>query len=77
MTNLEKYTGIFQSAFETEGAVENFCFGSTPEWDSIGHMCLITALEDAFEVEFEPEEIVKVSSYAEGIEVLKKKGIDF
>lgn len=46
--------------------------GSTPDWDSVGHMELITALEDAFDIMFETEDILRFTSYVEGIEILKK-----
>ena len=76
MTNREKYVNAFKISFETKEAVEKFQFNVTPEWDSIGHMCLITALEEEFGVEFEPDEIMGISSFEKGIEVLKNKGIE-
>lgn len=76
MTNREKYINAFKISFETEAEVENFQFNVTPEWDSIGHMCLITALEETFEIEFEPDEIVEILSFEKGIEVLKNKGVE-
>ena len=47
----------------------------TEKWDSIGHMMLIAALEEAFSIEFEPEEMLELDSYGKGIELLRKKGI--
>lgn len=76
MTNREKYIEAFQTAFETETDVEEFQFKVTEEWDSIGHMILVTTLEETFEITLEPEEIVALSSFENGIEILKKKGIE-
>lgn len=76
MTNREKYINAFKTSFETEADVEKFQFNVTPEWDSIGHMCLITTLEEEFEIELEPSEIMGISSFERGIEVLKAKGIE-
>lgn len=76
MTNREKYINAFKTSFETEKDVNEFRFNSTPEWDSIGHMCLITALEEMFEMEFEPDEIMNFSSFEKGIEILRQKGIE-
>lgn len=78
MTNLEKYRQAFVEAFEAnEGEVEKFAFGETEGWDSIGHMSLIVALEEAFGIEFEPEEIMTIRSFENGKEVLGQKGIIF
>lgn len=78
MTNLEKYRQAFIEAFEAnENEVENYVFGETEGWDSIGHMSLIVALEDAFGVEFEPEEIMTIRSFENGKEVLTNKGVTF
>lgn len=76
MTNREKYINAFKTAFETEADVETFQFKVTAEWDSIGHMCLLTAIEEAFGIEFEPDEIISISSFEKGIEVLRNKGIE-
>ena len=78
MTNLEKYKNAFAEAFEAElDSVEAYEFGKTQGWDSIGHMSLVTALEDAFEIEFEPEDILAIRSFASGKELLQSKGIEF
>lgn len=77
MNNMEKYQNAFAEAFEVEPeASVNFVYRETEQWDSIGHMSLIAALEDAFSVEMEPEEILAVISYEAGLEVLRKKGIE-
>jgi acyl carrier protein len=35
-------------------------YGETPEWDSNSHMVLVIALEEAFNVTFESDEIVEL-----------------
>ena len=42
------------------------------EWDSIGHMNLISALEENFKITFETDDIVDFSSFKKGIQILKK-----
>lgn len=76
MTNREKYIAVFQSAFETEADVEEFQFKITQEWDSIGHMILVTTLEETFGITIEPEEIIALSSFQNGLEILRSKGIE-
>ena len=78
MTNMEKYIQAFSEAFEdTADAVKQYEFKVTPAWDSIGHMTLIAALEDTFDFELEPAEIRGITSFEKGIEVLRRKGVDF
>lgn len=77
MTNLEKYNSAFQSTFDVSGdAVEKLQYQSIKEWDSIGHMSLISELEGAFDIEFETDDIIDFSSYERGKEILKKYGVD-
>lgn len=78
MTNIEKYRNAFATAFEADkDKVDGFVYRETPEWDSIAHMMLISGLEDAFGVEMEPDDMLAVTSYAAGMEVLRNKGIIF
>ena len=57
---------------ELEDVNEDLEFNSIEEWDSIGHMGLIEALEESFDISFETDDIVEYSSYKVGIEILKK-----
>ena len=35
-----------------------------PEWDSLGHINIITALEEEYDIEITPEQIAKLESVA-------------
>ncbi len=50
----------------------NFKYQDVPAWDSVGHMSLISELEDSFDIQFETDDIVDFNSYKKGIELLKK-----
>ena len=77
MDNLEKYINAFVEAFEADkNEVASFKREDTEQWDSIGHMRLMAALEDKFEIEFEPEEMIEFVSYEQGISILENKGIN-
>jgi len=43
------------------------------KWDSLNHLNIIVALEDEFDVSFEPEEIALMSSVISISNILKKK----
>ena len=51
-------------------------YNSIDTWDSIGHMQLMAELEDAFEIEFEMDDIINFSSYRKGIEILEKYEVE-
>lgn len=79
MTNLEKYSSTYKKVFELDDKtdVTTLSFQGIPLWDSIGHMNLIAALEEAFGVQFEIDDIIDLSSFEKGKEILSKFGVDF
>ena len=52
-------------------------YNDIPEWDSIGHMTLMSALEEKFDITLDTDDIVDFSSYIKGKEILKKYKINF
>ena len=47
-----------------------------PEWDSVGHMNLMNALEEKFKIELDIDDIIDFSSFEKGKEILLKYGIE-
>ena len=73
MNNFEKYVNAFVENFDVEAAkVSELEYQSVPQWDSIGHMNLIASLEDTFGIMLEMDDIIDFSSFAKGVEILKK-----
>ncbi|MFX0135183.1 MAG: acyl carrier protein [Candidatus Hodarchaeota archaeon] len=58
-----------------EDLSEDSSYGSVPYWDSLKHMNLILALEEEFDVSFTDEEISRISSIRDMIEILKNRGV--
>ena len=80
MTNLEKYNNAFMEVFEvSEDALKNLKYQDIPAWDSVGHMSLIAALEDCFDIMLDTDDIVELNSYEKGKEILEKEdyGVKF
>ena len=79
MSNKEKYKEIFikSLSIESKNFKEKLKYNEIPEWDSIGHMTLISGLEEGFKISMETDDIVDFSSYTKGIEILKKYKIEF
>lgn len=75
---MEKYNKIFREVFSVsdEELGDSFTFDSVEEWTSIVHMILITKLEDEFDIFFETVDILHYESYKNGIEILRKYGVD-
>ena len=78
MSNLEKYTNAFVEAFEvTPEEAQNLKYQDIKAWDSVGHMGLVANIEDAFDIMLETEDIINLSSYDKGKEILSKYDVDF
>ena len=49
-------------------------FGSIPQWDSMGHMNVVLAIEQAFDLTFESYEIADLTSVASIVSALVERG---
>ena len=78
MSNKQKYQDIFIKSLSIDGKQfnENLKYNEIPEWDSIGHMTLISGLEEGFSISVETDDVVDFSSFKKGIEKLKKYNIN-
>ncbi len=73
MTNLEKYNQAFIETLNiTEDQLAGLKYQAVELWDSVGHMSLVAALEDAFDIMLETDDIIDLSSYEKGKEILSK-----
>ena len=79
MSSKEKYQNIFIKSLSIDSKKfnENLKYNDIPEWDSIGHMTLISGLEEGFKISMETDDIVDFSSFKKGIEILKKYKVQF
>ncbi|MDB9706149.1 acyl carrier protein [Pelagibacteraceae bacterium] len=74
MDNKKKYKEVFieSLAINSEAFNEDIKYNDIPEWDSIGHMTLMSGLEDAFKISLETDDVIEFSSYKVGVDILKK-----
>ena len=78
MNNFEKYDQVFVQTFSIEqSSLAGLKYQAIPAWDSVGHMALISALEASFDIMMETDDIVDLSSYEKGKEILKKYDVLF
>lgn len=73
MSNYEKYVNAFVEGLEVEAdRVEGLEYQSIAEWDSVGHMGLISAIEDAFDIMMDTDDIIEFSSFEKGKDILSR-----
>jgi len=77
MTSLVKSNAIFVETFEvSEDILSGYKYQDTPSWDSVGHMSMIAALEETFDIMMDTEDIIDFSSWEKGKEILKKYDVE-
>lgn len=78
MTNLEKYNNVFMENLQiSEDKLADLQYQGVELWDSVGHMSLVAALEDGFDIMIDTDDIIDLSSYEKGKEILAKYGVEF
>lgn len=71
MTNLEKYNQAFCASFGVElNSLPGLKYQDIEAWDSVGHMRLMAALEEDFDIMMDIDDIIDFSSYEKGKEIL-------
>lgn len=78
MKNKSKYIEVFikSLSIDKKKFSEKLKYNDIPEWDSIGHMTLMSELEDAFKISIDTDDIIDFSSFKKGIQILKKYKIN-
>lgn len=73
MSNLERYNKVFCDVMQVEkDQLVKLRFKESEYWDSVGHMTLIAALEEEFDIMLETEDMMSLTSYDEGKRILRK-----
>ena len=69
---------IFSSTLgiDISSVSETIDMQSTPSWDSLSHMSLITAIESEYNISLDGDDIVEMQSYASIVKVLSRFGIN-
>ena len=79
MSNREKYDAAFMEVFQIRADQLNSTleYQSITAWDSVGHMALVAALEEAYDIMLEMDDIIDFGSYETGIKTMEKYGVSF
>ena len=77
MKNLSSYEKVFIESFEIDNSqLKGLNYQDIPEWDSVGHMNLMNALEEQFNIELDIDDIIDFSSFEKGQEIVLKYGVE-
>lgn len=78
MENIEKYNNTFAEVFgaKAEDLNDNYGKETVEEWDSVHQLSLVPLLEEAFDIMFDPEDIMELTSYGRGKELLRKYDVE-
>ena len=77
MSNLVDYKAAFIEAFDIdEGELDSLSYQAIDAWDSVGHMQLVAALEDAYDIMLDTDDIIDLSSFQKGKEILRKYDVE-
>ena len=57
-----------------ERITDDLRYATIPEWDSIAHMSVIAALEDAYGIMIDMDDVIDMSSVGKAREILRKHG---
>jgi acyl carrier protein len=74
--NLKYMKSIFEESIQLDSSYDlslESMFEEVPGWDSIGHMLIITALEENLDIELEIEEIIGVNTVQKLINIAASK----
>ena len=47
--------------------------GDFPAWDSMGHLAILNAVEEAFDISFEPEEMMEIEDVNDIVKAVEAK----
>jgi len=63
------------NGFSADIDVANLKYRDIEQWDSLGHMTLVAAIEDEFEVQLDTEQVIDMSSFKVALDMLRSMGV--
>lgn len=69
-----KLREVFVEALELDDDVdvEALKYRDIEAWDSVGHMALVAAIEDEFDVQFDTDQVIDMSSFKVATEMVQE-----
>lgn len=79
MSNLDKLNKIFKDLFNVKAIteeMEQMGPSDIEDWDSLGHIDLVTELEEAFEISIAVEDVSRMYTIGDVKKILGKYGVE-
>ena len=75
MNTLEQVKEIIASVCEVSPSevLETNTVGDFPAWDSIGHLTILSTIEETFNISFEPEEMMELEDVSDIVKAVESK----
>jgi acyl carrier protein len=70
----EKIDKVFKDVIGADSSVDRkiLIYNEVEGWDSVAHMTLVAALEEAFDCMLDMDDILDMSSYDKALEIMAK-----
>lgn len=74
----DRLAGVFRETLELgpDVDVQELKYRDIEQWDSLGHMSLVAAIEDEFGVQLDTEQVIDMSSFKVALDMLRAMGVD-
>lgn len=78
-TSIDKLRATFSDSLglPLSDITDALAYNSIAQWDSVAHMALVAAIEDAFDILIETEDVIDLSSFGKAQTILAKYGVSF
>ena len=70
----EKLRAVFVEALDLDEGVDvdKLSYRGIEAWDSVGHMSLVAAIEDEFDVQLDTDQVIDMSSFKVALDMLRE-----
>lgn len=72
--DLDRLHRVFRDTLQLDAGVDLAAlrYGDHQSWDSVGHMALVAAIESEFDVMFETDDVLAMSTVATAVAILER-----
>ena len=61
--SIERLRAVFSKVFNISNVPDDLQYQDITEWDSAGHMALISALDEEFDIMLDTDDVLDISSF--------------
>ncbi len=77
MSNVDLLKAAFVDVIGVDPSCDfqELVYGHTAGWDSVAHMALVAAIEEAFDIMLPTEDVIDMSSFVKAKQIVAKQGV--